>query len=352
MRRIFVLIAVLLALVGGAPAPTAESRGEGGESWAQGPMRVGIGDRLTVLRGGEWLPMAEQIEKVGFRPDYLEFWLTRGWRASWIPRSRLRDLEERGMTPVFVHYFFGDEISRERIQDEREEWHASLRRMARVARGAKSALVVLEPEFNIDPPQGEQATVDWSGFAEEIRVALRIIRGEAPHLKIGICAGDFYPDLNLDVLDAVAEDLDFLAFQEMRAVTDAVHSRSGYLRVGWDAVRYARYLRRRFGKPILLAYVAVSSHGGWEERQAEALRDLVDAQDALREQGVFGVIYFQLQDDPEHIGFFGAAERRFGLIDAEGHPKPAFYAFRELMERREATRAAPARRTPILAIPR
>lgn len=343
--RLAVVIALLLLGASG-------SGGERAEGWASGPMRFGIGDRLTVLSGGEWVSLAERAATAGIRPDYLQVWLTRGWRTSWIPRERLQGLAARGVTPVFVHYFFGDEISRERVTEEREEWHASLRRMARVARHAGSALIVLEPEFNIEPPAGETAIVDWPGFADEIRTALRLIRAEAPHAKIGVCAGDFYPDQNLGVLGTVAAELDFLAFQEMRGSTDPVHTRSGYLRVGWDSVRYARYLRERFGKPILLAYVAVSSHGGWEARQAEALRDLHDARGALREQGVFGMIYFQLQDDPEHAGYFGAAERRFGLIREDGSPKPAFYVFQTLIERPAPTSAETPSRTAIPAKPR
>ncbi len=323
-------------------------------AWAAGPMRVGIGDRLTVLSGGEWVSLAARAERAGVRPDYLQIWLTRGWRATWVPREGLHDLAERGITPVFVHYFFGDEISRERIVEEREAWHASLRRMARIARTAGEALVVLEPEFNINPPPGETATVDWPGFADEVRAALRVIRAEAPRLKVGICAGDFYPDLNLQVLDAVAGELDFLAFQEMRGATDPVVDRSGYLRVGREAVRYARYLRGRFGKPILLGYVAVSSYGpDWETRQQEAILDLVDAQAALLEQGVFGIVYFQLQDDPEHRGYFGPAEREFGLIDARGRAKPAFRAFLRLLERPAASPAtANPRHSPTPPTPR
>ncbi len=336
-------IAVALLAMLFAPSPVGSE-----ESWAAGPMRFGVGDRLTVLSGEEWVPMAGRLEQAGLEADYLELWLTRGWRDSWIPEERLRDLGDRGITPVFVHYFFGDEISRERILKDRKEWHQSLRRMARLARRAGAPLIVLEPEFNNEPPPGETATLDWPGFAGEIRAALRVIRAEAPKARIGICAGDFFPDLNLDVLDGVAAELDFLAFQEMRGSTDPASRRSGYLRVGWDAVRYARYLRQRFRKPILLAYVAVSSHGGWEQHQAEALRDVMDARDALREQGVFGLIYFQLQDDPEHTGYFGDAERAFGLIDAEGRAKPAFYAFRALIAKRGArVSAEPDRPMPV-----
>lgn len=313
------------------PAPLA------GEEIAE-TMRFGVGDRLTWHSQGEWVNYADEARRLEAPLDYLQLWLPRGWQRSWVPEDELRRLVRHGTTPVLVHYFFGDDISRERILDEREEWHASLRRLGRLANTVSPVLIVLEPEFNNDPPSGETHSVAWNGFAKELRDAIKIVRAEAPDARIGICAGDFYPTLNLDKIRSVANAVDFMAFQEMRASTDPVRERSGYLRVGWDAVRYARYLRREFGKPILFAYAAVSSHGGWEEEQAKAIRDIADAKEALAEQGVFGVIYFQLFDDKEHVGYFGAAERSFGLVARDGRPKPAFWAFKELA----GTPAAPA----------
>ena len=160
-----------------------------------------------------------------------------------------------------------------------------------------------------------------------------MIRDVAPNALVGVCPGDFPGTPNLEpVLGEVAEDLDFLAFQEMRAVTDPSPPRANYLDVAGAAVDYARYLKRAFNLPILLAYVAVSSHGGWEERQATALRGFAGKREALREAGVFGLIYFQLRDDPRHRGYFGIAERSFGLLRADGTAKPALEAFRSLAE--------------------
>jgi hypothetical protein len=162
------------------------------------------------------------------------------------------------------------------------------------------------------------------------RGAMRRIRAIAPRAALGICAGDFYPDRDLDRLAPLAAEIDFSAFQEMRAASDPDRSQPDYLQLGARATRYAHYLRDTFGKPVLLAYVAVSSYGGWEAEQAFAVRDLARHRGELRRAGVFGVVYFQLQDDPEHEGYFGPAERNFGLIDARGRVKPALWAFLEL----------------------
>ena len=45
---------------------------------------------------------------------------------------------------------------------------------------------------------------------------------------------------------------------------------------------------------------------------------------------MFGLIYFQLRDDPAHLGYFGPAERHFGLLRADGTAKPALDVFRAL----------------------
>ncbi len=156
-------------------------------------------------------------------------------------------------------------------------------------------------------------------------------RSRPPTPRVEPCPGDSPGTPNLEpVLGRVADDLDFLAFQEMRARSDSGANATNYLHVGEEAVDYARYLKRAFERPILLGYVAVSSHDGWEEPQRDALADLLARRHALREAGVWGVVYFQLFDDPEHEGYFGAAERHFGLLTAKGRKKPAFETFRAL----------------------
>jgi hypothetical protein len=204
--------------------------------------------------------------------------------------------------------------------------------MARQLRGDAPVLVILEPEWNIAPPEGETAITDWPWFANDLRAAAMMIRKEAPNVLVGTCPGDFPGTPGLEaVLGPVAADLDFLAFQEMRAATDTDADRPGYTDVAGAAVDYARYLKRAFGRPILLGYVAVSSHGGWRGTQREILDDLHRRRRELLRAGVFGLVYFQLYDDPRHEGYFGRAEKHFGLITRGGREKPALEAFRRLV---------------------
>jgi hypothetical protein len=298
-------------------------------------LQVGIGDRLSVKRDGKWVPTVEQLDALGLNVDLLQIWLPKGWSPDWVKREQLDAVTARGITPVVVHYYFGDLISKERVEAQRDDWYSSLWNMAQRIRGDAPVLVILEPEFNIAPPRGETAITSWSGFAEELRAAAELIRKEAPNALVGTCPGDFPGPPNLErVLGPVAADLDFIAFQEMRARTDRDRKREGYLNVGRSAVEYARYLQRAFGRPVLLGYLAVSSHRGWDKRQAQVLRDMKAQQPALLDAGVWGVIYFQLYDDPDHRGYFGRAEQSFGLITPNGRKKPAFEAFEELTRQR------------------
>lgn len=306
------------------------------------PLRIGVGDRISVERGDRWLSVPEEALAAGLDLDLFAVWLTRDWQEDWVTREALRDLVRRGITPVVVHYYFGDDISKERLESDRDDWYTSLWRMSQLVDIGAPVLVVLEPEFNVVARGGETSITEWPWFGDDLRAAALMIKGEAPEALVGVCAGDFSPTRDLEpVLERALPALDFLAFQEMRASTDPASPRSDYLSVGAAAVDYATYLQRSFRLPVLLAYVAVSSHGGWEARQAEALADLAGRRAELSAAGVFGAMYFQLHDDPAHVGYFGEAERHFGLLRSDGSPKPALQAFRALgsARSREATRS-------------
>jgi len=324
----------LASVLGALVLLSLSAAGEGvevDELLAASRLKLGVGDRMQVRVGRRWISQPAEALEMDLDLDLFELWLPRGWKDDWVERSDLLDLAAKGITPVVVHYYFGDEISRERVETSSDEWFSSMWRMASLIRMDAPVLVVLEPEFNNAPPNGETAITSWPWFGDDLRSAAKMIRKVAPNALVGVCPGDFAGTPNLEaILGPVTNDLDFLAFQEMRASTDRSARRAGYLDVAGAAVDYARYLKRAFDLPILIAYVAVSSHGGWEQRQAETLRGFGRRRRALREAGVFGLVYFQLRDDPRHHGYFGAAERSFGLLRADGTAKPALTAFRAL----------------------
>lgn len=302
---------------------------------ARSRLAFGVGDRISLESDTGWRFAPDVAAAHGLPLDLFAIWLPRGWDESWVGRDSLRRLVARGTTPVLIHYYFGDDISRESLAAEREAWLASITRMAGLADIGAPVLIVLEPEFNTKPPQGQHSVLAGPQLARALREAVRILRARAPEARIGTCAGDFPGTPGIErALAPVASELDFIAFQEMRARGAPHADRRGYLDVADSAVAYARGLQRSFELPILLAYVAISSHGGWEARQAEVLRRFAPRLPDLEAAGVFGLLYFQLRDDPNHRGYFGSAERHFGLLRRDGSPKPALRAFRDLARQR------------------
>jgi hypothetical protein len=284
---------------------------------------LGVGDRLDWFGRGARRVTSSTAESLGQPTDLLSIWLPRGWTASWLPQQRLQQLVEQGTVPVVLHYYFEDRISQQAIERNRKGWHKSLAAMGRLVRNVDPVLIVLEPEFNDLPPKGETQALLWPGLVQELSEAIDIVRAQAPHAMISIGAGDFSPARDLDpVIWKLVHKLDFLAFQEMRAQTDPDFTGPDYFKVGEAAVEYAAYLKQ-FDLPILLAYVALSSYSDWEQNQADMLAQLQQQEANLRAQGVFGLTYFQLFDDPKHTGYFGAAERNFGLYTHTGVAKPA-----------------------------
>ena len=149
----------------------------------------------------------------------------------------------------------------------------------------------------------------------------------APNLLVGICPGDFGSEDLEPAVGEVVEYSDFVAFQEMRAVTQPSETNDDYEDITERALGYADYLYTTFDKPVLLAYAAVSTHGGWEQIQADVVEHLFEARSELQKRGVFGILYFMLFDDPQHAGYFEAAETDFGLVRSDGEPKAGWHTF-------------------------
>ena len=161
MSRLSLALAAVLALT--AAQALGASAGDGGSDPRQGDrLKIGIGDRLTApsRSGGPWTSQPGEALAHGLKLDFFELWLPRGWKEGWVERKRLGALVRKGITPVVVHYYFGDFISRERVESQRKGWYSSMWRMAQLIRMQAPVLVVLEPEFNIAPPPGETAITE------------------------------------------------------------------------------------------------------------------------------------------------------------------------------------------------
>lgn len=98
---------------------------------------------------------------------------------------------------------------------------------------------------------------------------------------------------------------------------------------GWETLhdlpeRMAR-LRERFGRPVVLGEIGVSDHGIAPEVQADRIATIVQVlKDAVPE--VHAVFLYQMRDWDGAEGH----EARFGLLEADGTPKPAYTRLEEI----------------------
>lgn len=309
---------------------------------------AGTGDRLSArLQGGETVFLHHQAQENGAPVNAHAMWLTRDFDESWTSAEDLEDLVADGVLPVLILYYFADDISRSYVLEHRKDWYFYLMRVASVAAIEHPVLVVFEPEFNDESNRDERLILSWPGFNEVLIDGMYLMRSMAPNTLIGVCPGDFGDqDIELSAGEAIQYS-DFVAFQEMRGSTRKSKITDEYEDVTDSAITYAARLNEMFGKPVLLAYAAVSTYdpgaGRWEGYQRDIVANLLDATDELRDNNVFGILFFELLDDPEHEGYFGEAEKHFGLMDAGGNPKAGFQALVEgLSKRQEILTAIPA----------
>ncbi len=307
---------------------------------------MGVGDRylhdFPEVDGNRKPSVAthQWVRENGAPVNAQAIWLTREWSDSWgIDRGDLIRMSKDGVVPVLVLYYFGEDITPQQVLEERDAWYLYLMKVAALATIDSPVLVVLEPEFNDETNDARTLIVNWPGFNEVVIDAIYLLRSLAPNLLVGICPGDFgTQDLELS-MGEIAQYSDFVAYQEMRASTRSNVITHEFEDVTENALAYSYRLQQLFDKPILLAYVAVSTYdssGDWAQFQADVITNLFDNNFAeLAEHGVFGAMYFMAFDDPRHTGYFGDAEPYFGLADADGNTKPGWDAFAEAVRRHE-----------------
>ncbi len=301
---------------------------------------VGVGDRhQSSMKGGKNkdVKLHKWAREHGAPVNAQAIWLTRRWNESWLSRKDLKKMAKDGVVPVLILYYFGEDITRDYVIKHRRDWYLYLMRVAAIAAIDSPVLVVLEPEFNDTSNPKDNLVISWPGFNEVVIDGIYLLRSLAPNLLVGLCPGDFGgQDLELSVGEAV-EYSDFIAFQEMRASTRPSRISETYEDVTESSLQYAEWLKLTFDKPILLAYLAVSTYdpykGRWRQHQASVLKHVFRKRACLQDRGVFGMLYFMLFDDPEHTGYFGDAEPYFGLVDHLGNPKIGWHIFRNEVEK-------------------
>ncbi len=322
------LVILLVSCSAGTKKYIQPGRGAGIKS-----LQLGVGNAYDQLVNGKRVIAYKEAEKDGLKFKYVAVWLTPGW-TGWVNRNMLLDISRDGYTPVLIYYTFGDDNSREYLERNNREklkaWYKDIKEnLVPLVKTGSEVLVVLEPEFNVINGKHETPVTEWDEWNEITGKAIDYLHEASPYCKVGLCPGDWG---NYDLekcMGRVAPKNDFIAFQEMRGASDpsADTSTREYRDVIGSALKFSEYLQKAFHRPLLLAYMALSSYKngdplGWEKETVEITKNVFDRQSELADLGVFGIMCFNYFDDPNHgTYFFGEAEKYFGLKSASGKPK-------------------------------
>jgi len=257
-------------------------------------------------------------------------WITRNWEEEWFSADEVQhEIIDKGYTPLFIFYFFGDDISKEYLSEHKKEYFQQLRHFKNYLlklHGQK--IVVLNPEYNMAGCEKLETMNDI--FLQSFQILK-----QDPQVVVGPCVGDFGNYAKTDEqkewklfhpsLYRAAKEADFIAFQEMRALTR--NKKDEILTTAQRAYHLSKYLYKTYHKPTLLAYLAISSYGeNGEKIQAEAFKKFLYYLPKMKKEShliLFSIFHYF--DYPGHKGYFNAAEEHFGVLRKDGSKKASFY---------------------------
>lgn len=346
---------------------------------------------IDIVRGGNTVDTAPEPLRRSLndlrnnqgldRAGFMTLWVTRSWDESWYPVRDLQEALDRGMTPVFLDWYFGDGLldgDRRDIAPEALGAYANhSRRFGRfLGQFDGDILVVMEPELN--KPWVEA----WPEFGNiirkhgiaEIRAGIEEMNAKTgketfaffgvtlndnglrdPTIADGVygtkAKGDSYGwQLSRDLLEVLRPDLDFVGFQEILAQFHRDHEFPDLPQsntadeIGLDdlpdrIVNYCKWLKQQLGIPILLPYIGLATSTwsdrngngridpheinelGWQHEVGAVLEELQEREGDLFEAGVVGIGAMMLFDDPAHnLGgyqYLLANEYALGLISTD-----------------------------------
>jgi len=238
--------------------------------------------------------------------DYFTIWITKGWEESWFDIEKINQAIEAKKSPVFIYWYFGDELIESDIDSsaaaEYAEDNKRLKTFLDKIEGFK--FLILEPEFNKESVlQNPQPFIDVISNAIDIlkspQSALSLCmtdtgnRGEDEEYdKCGYesCAlGDKYEwALSKEIYDALLPKLDFISFQEMLGSfsrdpqnpgtwdepnpINYTESQIGINSLAKRLENLSEYLYELYKKPVFLPYITVAT-ATWSDSDDDGVID-------------------------------------------------------------------------------
>jgi hypothetical protein len=264
----------------------------------------------------------------------ISIWITKDFNfKEWFqPKSINKNIVKKGYTPIFIIYWWRDNISIKYIKQHKMEYFNFLKKCNKYFSKIKGKkYIILNPEYN------ENGVGQWNGWNDIMKKSYLILK--KPNRLLGYGLGDFgvysntFDYNNFQSFDnsfKAVKYYDFIAFQEMRAITR--NSKGDILNTPYRSLEFAKYLYEKYHKPIFLAYLALSSYKA-KKLQKDVYKRYSQLMPIFKKEAhLIGFNLFHLFDRPQQVGYFKKAEKYFGLIDKNGEKKPAYFWFLDIRE--------------------
>jgi len=316
------------------------------------------------------------LQKHLVNSKYLIYWLPQGWDESWFSIEQIQLAMDKGMTPIFMYWYFGDKLV-EGMPNYKERF-AYYKDSKKVGKFLKKLhgqkIVIMEPEFNKPPVMESKKT--QRKFATTISRAISKIKYYGGRDTLfSLCMLDtgsrgvnsHYASCGYDncalgdqkawaqteyIYKKLSRRLDFISFQQMIGQFSRNPLDSGT----WDnpnpkaytedqlstdllAQRinnFTKFLHEKYDKPVMMPYIAMASAtwndnnnnnkieteelnlSGWEYKVEQVYQDLYDMRDTLQSNGLFGYAPLSIFDNPSQdkggYQYFLNNEYHLGII--------------------------------------
>ena len=264
----------------------------------------------------------------------ISIWITKDFNfKKWFqPKSLNKNIVKNGYIPLFIIYWWRDDISIKYVKKHQKEYFIFLNKCNKyLSQIEGKKYIILNPEYN------ENGIEKWSGWNKIMIKSYKILKNK--NRIIGYGLGDFgvynvtfdYNNFNsFDKSFKAVKYYDFIAFQEMRAITR--NSKSAILNTPYRSLEFAKFLYQKYHKPTFLAYLALSSYKD-KNLQAEVYKRYAQLLPIFKKEAhLIGFNIFHLFDRPQQVGYFQKAEKYFGLIDKKGEKKPSYFWFLDIRQ--------------------
>jgi len=284
------------------------------------------------------VPSLAQARKLGLPVTYGSVWAGAwnqerdGWGGI---TDMLKTARAHGVTPVIQWWYWGDDLSPACVErgckdqyygvwKDKATWDRMSAELAEIVvdtlGGSSGAIIIVETEFNKGSMERNETFDAW--LADK----LQFFRSKGLRAVVGFGNWSRQHWNNYDRAIAAA---DLIGAQILYS---SIRNEAAYLSGPEVLISAAKYNADVFGKPTFITDVAFSSYPApaYERYQDTAVREIVARLGELREAGVQGIVWRMLSDDPAFntANYHGMAERYWGLLRADGTPKPAFEPFR------------------------